>query len=248
MKQVTRVLLPMIALGMLVSVSFAQQRQQQPQQPQQREAPHKQLLGDSRVQSALILCDAFMLNDEEAEQAVQEYQKIGVKIRQEWQDSGVNFQEMSNEEQRNFFEEYRKKVAAEMKKSIEKLLDEEEVEEEELDGVEEIMMITTFTPVPEIRGLRLIDLKDEQREKIRSSAISLSKKIVSPNAGILSEDQDESEREKAEKEFNEEKSEYIAEVKEVLNEEQTMTWQKKVEEINEALNEMRQRMRGGQNR
>jgi hypothetical protein len=199
------------------------------------------LVGDWRSQSALVLSDALMLNQEKTDKIVEIYRIIGEKRRQEMQDSGNDFQSMSDEERREWFTNYRKKVAADMAKDVKNILSDNELKE-----VEALMMIRTFSPVPELRGLRLIELKDEQRKKIQPMSIALSKKIVPGRFGFFGSQPDDTDREAAEKAFQEEKSKLIASVKEMLSEEQNIAWQEKIDAINKELEEIRERMRNFQ--
>ncbi|MBN2328198.1 MAG: hypothetical protein JXR73_13705 [Candidatus Omnitrophica bacterium] len=199
------------------------------------------LVGDFRTQAALILSDALMLNQDLSDKVVEKYQAIGEKRRQDWQNSGVDFQNMSDEERRKFFDDYRKNVASDMKKELADILSEQEINE-----VETLMMIRAFSPDPELRGLRLIDLKDEQREKIQPMSLSLSKKMVPSQFGFFGEQMDEAEREKAQKTFDDEKAVLMAKVSEILTEEQKGFWKEKVDAINKELEEIRERMRNFQ--
>ncbi len=199
------------------------------------------LVGDFRVQAALILSDGLMLDEKQTDKVVSLYQEISEKRREEWRNSGADFQNMSDEERQKFFEDYRKKVTADMKKGLVDVLKENEIKE-----VEALMMIRVFSPDPELRGLRLLDLKEEQRQQIQPLSLALAKKIVPGQFGFFGSQISDEEREKAEKAFQEEKKGFLTKVNEILTEEQEDAWKEKVNAINKELEEIRERMRNFQ--
>lgn len=227
MKQVVQIMLMLGMIGMvLTGNAYAQ--------PSQNESS---LVGNFRTQAALVLSDVLVLDKETTDKVVELYQKVGEKRRQEWQNSGVDFQSMSNEERRKFFNTYRQNVAADMKKELKEV-----VSEKQLEQVEFLMMLRVIFPDPELRGLRMIELKDEQREKIQPLALSLGKKIVPSQFRFFGEQMDEAEREKAQKTFEEEKKSFLEGVNNVLSEEQQEAWKEKIAAINKELKELRERM------
>ncbi len=227
MKHVIQIMLMLGMMGMvLAGTSYAQ--------PSPNESS---LVGDFRTQAALVLADVLVLDEETTDQVVELYQKAGEKRRQEWQNSGVDFRSMSNEERRKFFNTYRQNMAADMKKELKEILSEKQLEK-----VESIMMSRVIFPDPELRGLRLIELKDEQREKIQPLALSLGEKIVPSRFRFFGEQMDEAEREKAQKSFDEEKKSFLEGVNKVLSEEQQDAWKEKITAINKEIEVIRERM------
>ncbi|MEW6237649.1 MAG: hypothetical protein AB1656_19875 [Candidatus Omnitrophota bacterium] len=214
-------------LGIVVMLASAQD-----QQPPRR---------GFRGQAVMILCDVLMLNPELSEKVVTVYTDISAKRREAMQSGSVDFQSMSDQERRDFFTKMQKETAADMKKELKEVLSEKELEE-----VEGALTRRVFFPDAELRALRLLELKKEQREKLQPLAITLGKKMVpadSPFAGVQME---AAEREKAEKEYQKEKESFMTKAGEVLSEEQNNAWKEKVKEVNKEIEEMRERMRSFQ--
>lgn len=230
MGRVFQTLMGVGAIVLLAGVGISQA------QPDSSETP---LVGDFRTQAASMLSDALMLNAETTEKVVSVYQEIGEKRREEFQ--GVDFQSMGDEERRKFFDESQKKTIEGMKSGLKEIL-----KEKDLNEVEAIMKVRAFSPIPELRGLRLIELKDEQRAKIQPLSIALAKKVVPPAFGFFGAQMDEAEREKAQKALEDEKAAFLPKVKEILSEEQNKAWQEKIDAINKELEIVRERMRNFQ--
>jgi hypothetical protein len=194
--------------------------------------------GSWRNQTALILCDALMLNQEKSDKVVEIYGEVSGKRMEEWRNSGTDFQSMGDEERRKMFTEYRQNVTADMKDKLKDMLS-----EKEMTVVEPILNLRVYSPDPELRALRLIELKDEQRKKIQPLSMVLGPKMVPASVGFGGQQMDEAERTKLENEFQKEKTSFLATVKDILDEEQNKAWKEKTDEVNKELEEMRERMR-----
>jgi hypothetical protein len=194
--------------------------------------------GSWRNQTALILCDTLMLNQEKSDKVVEIYGEVSGKRMEEWRNSGTDFQSMGDEERRKMFTEYRQNVTADMKDKLKDMLS-----EKEMAVVEPILNLRVYSPDPELRALRLIELKDEQRQKIQPLSMVLGPKMVPSGFGFGGQQMDEAERTKLENEFQKEKTSFLATVKDILSEEQNKAWKEKTDEVNKELEEMREQMR-----
>jgi len=191
-----------------------------------------------RSQTPRTLCDVLVLDEAKSGKVISAYDEVRQKLREQRQSSGVDFRNMSDEERREFFEKSQRDTAAEMKKALADVLS-----EKELAVVEEMLAKRLFMPDAELRGLRMVDLKDVQRTKIRPLAIELGKKMVPSGPRFFGPEQDEAELEKAQKAYDEAKSAFVAKVKGLLTDEQNKAWEKNIAEVNKEIEEMRERMR-----
>jgi hypothetical protein len=225
MKRILQTVVWLGVLGMLASVNVSQAQQR----------------GGFRSQAAEILCDVLVLNPETSEKVVAVYDEVRTKRRQEMRDSGADFQSMSDEERREFFEKYQKNTAADLKKELKGVLSEKELAE-----IEAILMRRLFLPDAELRALRLIDLKKDQQQKIQPLAIELGKKMVAGGSRFFGAEQSEEEREKAQKAFDEAKASFVTKVAGILSDAQNSAWKEKAKEVNTEIEEIRERMRNFQ--
>ncbi|MDP8243184.1 MAG: hypothetical protein P9L94_03820 [Candidatus Hinthialibacter antarcticus] len=193
-----------------------------------------QLVGDMRVQSALLLSDALLLDQATTDNIVEKYSEISGKLWQEAQNSGQDFQSMSDEERRKAFSDFRKKTIVGMHEGLKDTLSEEQLKE-----VEPVMMVRVFSPSPELRALRLTELKDEQKTQLQPLALSVTKKMVPSNFAFFGSQMSEEEREKAQTAFDEELASFKKKINAVLNEEQKAAWQEKIDAINKEIEELR---------
>ncbi|RJP33592.1 MAG: hypothetical protein C4527_04200 [Candidatus Omnitrophota bacterium] len=224
MRSIVRVVVLLIVLGMMITVDSSQAQQR----------------GGFRSQTPQILCDVLVLNAEKSEKVIAAYDTVRQKQREEMQNSGVDFQSMSDEERREFMEKSQKNTIAALKTELKEVLSEKDFE-----TVEAMMALRVFMPDAEMRGLRLIELKDEQRANIQPLAIALGKKMV-PGFRFFGAQMDESEREKALNEFQKEKTAFLAKVKEMLSDEQNSAWKEKSAEAQKEIDEIQERMRNFQ--
>jgi len=222
-----RVGLAIALLGMVAMLASAQDQQQ----------PRRGFRG----QAAMILCDVLMLNPELSEKVVTVYNDISTKRREAMQSGSVDFQSMSDQERRDFFAKMQKETAADMKKELKEALSEKELEE-----IEGVLTKRVFFPDAELRALRQLDLKKEQREKLQPLSIALGKKMVPSNSPFGGVQMEAADREKAEKEFQKEKEAFMTKAAAVLSEEQNKAWKEKTEEVNKEIEAMRERMRNFQ--
>lgn len=195
------------------------------------------LVGDFRTQSALILSDALLLDQATTDKVVEKYSEISGKLWQEAQDSGQDFQSMSEDERRESFSTFRKKTIAGMQEDLKDVLSEEQMKE-----IGPVMSVRIFSPAPEVRALRLTELKDEQKTQLQPLALAVTKKMVPSNFGFFGSQMTDEEREKAQTAFDEELAGFIKKLNSVLGEEQKTAWQEKVDAIQKELEELRSRM------
>lgn len=193
-----------------------------------------QLVGDFRVQSALLLSDALLLDQATTDSVVEKYSEISGKLWQDAQNSGQDFQSMGDDERREAFSAFRKNTITGMQEELKDTLSEEQLKE-----VEPVMMVRVFSPSPELRALRLIEIKDEQKGQLQPLALSLTKKMVPSNFGFFGSQMSEEEREKAQSAFDEELENFVKKLTAVLNAEQKTAWQEKVDAIKKELEELR---------
>jgi len=179
---------------------------------------------------AEFLCDALVLNAEKTAKVVAAYQEATDQVRQ---GSQPDFQNMSQEERREWFDKIQKETAAKLKELLK-----DQLSEAELNAIEPVLARRAM-PDADLRALRQIDLKDEQRAKLQPLALKLVEAMVS---GFPRGAQD-ADREAAQKKFEEEKSAFKAKAAEILTAEQKTAWETKTQEVQKEFDEMRSRMR-----
>lgn len=195
------------------------------------------LVGDFRTQAALILSDALLLDQPTTDKVVEKYSEISGKLWQEARDSGLDFQSMSDDERRESFRTFRNKTITAMQEDLKDVLSGEQMKE-----VEPVMSVRIFSPAPEVRALRLTELKDDQQTQLQPLALAVVKKMVPSNFGFFGSQMSDEEREKAQTAFDEELAGFIKKINSVLSEEQKTAWQEKVDAIQKELEEIRSRM------
>ncbi|MBN2327687.1 MAG: hypothetical protein JXR73_11090 [Candidatus Omnitrophica bacterium] len=221
MKHVMRsMLLGMLGLLIAANTTMAQQR-------------------SFRSQTALIICDVLLLNQEKSEKVIAAYDEVRQALRD--QGGRPDFQSMSDDERVKYFEKRQKDTADALKKELKDTLS-----EKELEAMETVMMQRIYTPVAELRGLRQVELKEDQCSEIQPLAIALSKKIVPGGSRFMGQPMDEAEREKAEKAFAEAKKDFIAKVTAILSEEQNASWKENTSAAQKEIDEMMERRRNFQ--
>lgn len=217
----------MVCLGLLISVNVTM-----------AQPPEYKYLGGFGDAAALHVCDAFVLGPDQAEKILDIHDEVAGKRREEWQNSGTDFQSMSDEERQKFFAEYRKNVATDMKKECTEALSESELNE-----LEAVMGVSSFTPDADVRAVRHLDLNEEQRAKLQASAIAVAKNMVPAEFGFFTPQITAEERAKAEEAFKKVKEAFTAKAKEVLAEEQQENWKKIAEEITKEIEDQQERFR-----
>ncbi len=213
-----------VGLFVLLMLAFLPPAQSQPAQQGGR--------GGFRGQSANLLCDILVLNAEKSAKVVAAYEEISTQVREKM-GTGQNWQNMSQEERRANFEKMQKEISTQLKEKVKDTLS-----EKELAAVEPTLSRRIFMPDAELRALRSLDLKDEQREKIQPLTLKLSESMVSMTPGMAQE-----ERDKAQKKYDEAKTVWMGQVSEILTPEQKTAWEAKTKEVQKEIDEMRSRMR-----
>ncbi len=182
-----------------------------------------------RGQSADILCDALVLNAAKAEKVTAAYQEVSTKVFENMRNENVDWQNMSQEERQERFEKIQKDTAAGLQKELKDILS-----EKELKAIELVLARRVRTPVAELRGLRMIELKDEQCAKLQPLAVQLTQAIVTLSPRNAEAD----EIEKANKKFAEEKALFMKKAAELLNVKQNEAWKSETEKAQKEIDEM----------
>ncbi len=214
----------MIAVLILVTAGTVQAQQQ----------------GRFRGQTAMIICDVLVLNAEKSEKVVTAYNDVSQKVREDMRSSQpADFQSMTDEQRMEYFNKMQKATMDGLKEALKDVLS-----EAELGVAEEMMAKRIFMPDAELRGLRQIDLKEEQQKKLQPLAVELGKKMVPGGFRFGGQQQqDEAAREKAQKEFQEAKADFMTKAAAILSEEQNKSWKEKAAEVEKENEAMRERMR-----
>ncbi len=188
--------------------------------------------GGFRTRAAEILCDALLLNAEKSEQVISTYEEISGQLFEKMRGENTDWQSMSREERRERFEQFQNNMAIALKKELKDILS-----EKELKDIEPILSLRFRTPVPELRGLRLIELKEEQRAALKPLALQLTEAIIPafPRREGVSEE--------AQKKFDDVKSALVSKAEEVLNDEQKQAWRSKSEEVQKEIEAIQARRR-----
>lgn len=221
MKHVTRAGMVCLGLVLAANLSMAQ-------------PPEYKYLGGWGDAAALLVCDAFILGQDKTDKIVEIHGEIAATHREGWQ----GFQDMSDDERQKMFSEYRTNVAADMKKECADVLAEEEIIE-----LEALMNVGAYTVDADLRAIRHLDLNEEQRAKLKESALAVSKNTVPPEFAFFQAPISAEERAKKEEAFNKVKEAFTAKAKEVLTEEQQENWKKIVDEIKKEIEDQQERMR-----
>lgn len=201
--------------------------------------PEYKYLGGWGDGAALIVADAFVLNDDKTDKLVGIHSDVAASHREGF----GGWQDMSDDERQKMFAEYRKNVATDMKNECGDLLSESELNE-----IEAIMSASSFSIDAEVRALRFMDeLSEENRSALQSVAIAVVKNLVPPEFGFFAPQISDDERSKAEAEFKKAKDAFTAKAKEVLSAEQQENWGAVTEEIKKELEDRTERMRQFQN-
>jgi hypothetical protein len=189
--------------------------------------------GFGRGQAGMLLCDILVLNKEKSEKVVAAYAEVSQKVREA--NSGADFRSMSEEQRTEYFNKTQKETADGLKVALKDVLAEKEIA-----AIEAFLPKRIFMSDAELRGLRMIDLKDDQREKLQPLAIELGQKMVTRRFGPPQEA--DPEREKAEKAYQEAKTGFTAKVAAILSEEQNKAWKEEAAKIEKENQAMRERM------
>lgn len=201
--------------------------------------PEYKYLGGWGDGAALIVADAFVLNDDKTDQLAGIHSEVAASHREGF----GGWQDMSDDERQKMFAEYRKNVATDMKKECADLLAESELSE-----IEGILSDSSFSIDAEVRALRFMDeLSDENRSALQAVAIDVVKNLVPPEFVFFAPQISDDERSKAEMEFKKAKDAFTAKAKEVLSAEQQENWMAVTKEINKELEDRAERMRQFQN-
>lgn len=202
--------------------------------------PEYKYLGGWGDGAALLVADAFILDDTKTDKLIGIHSDVAAKHREGFGD----WQSMSDDERQKMMTKYRKDVAADMKKECSELLSEAELKE-----IEAVMANSTFSIDADVRALRFTDgLSDDNISALQPSAIAVVKNIVPPAFGFFAPQLSDDERSKAEEEFKKAKNAFTAKAKEVLSEDQQAKWMDMVKEIQEEVDDLAERMRQFQNR
>lgn len=190
-----------------------------------------------RGQTAYVISDVLLLDQEKTDKVVSIYNEVSSKRFEEMRNSQVDWRNMSDQERTEYFNKFQKSMADDLKTAYKELLS-----EKELAAVETIVTKRIFSPDAEIRGLRLIGLTDEQKQKIQPMTIELCGKMVPAGTRFSGSQMSEEEREKAQKAYQEAKTDLIAKVNEMLTDEQKAAWKEKTAEAQKEIDETRQQM------
>ena len=154
----------MVCLGLLMAVNATVN-------VTMAQPPEYKYLGGWGDAAALLVCDAFVLGPDKTGKILDIHGDIAAKHREGWQ----GFQDMSDEERQKMFSEYRKNVATDMIKECAEVLAEDELKE-----LEALMNVGAYTVDAELRAVRHLDLSEDQRTKLKESALAVSKNTVPP--------------------------------------------------------------------
>lgn len=190
--------------------------------------------GFGRGQTGMLLCDILVLNKEKSEKVVTAYTEVSQKVREA--NSGADFRNMSEEQRTEYMNKTQKETMEGLKAALKDVLAEKEIA-----AVEAFLPKRIFMTDAELRGLRMVDLKDEQRGKLQPLAIELGQKMVTRRFGPQ-QDADP-EREKAEKAYQEAKAGFVTKAAAILDEAQNKAWKEETAKVEKELQEMRDRMR-----
>ncbi|RJP30454.1 MAG: hypothetical protein C4527_09770 [Candidatus Omnitrophota bacterium] len=185
--------------------------------------------GGFRGRTAEILCDALVLNTAQSEKVTATYQEINEKLRSEAGD----MQSMSREERMEQMTKMQKEAAAALKKEMAGTLS-----EKALEAIEPVLALRVMMPDAQLRALRSLDLKDEQRAKLQPLATELTLAMVPsfPRG-------EGGPGEEAQKKFDDAKASFMAKASEILTGEQNEAWKVKADAVQKEQEEMRQQMR-----
>lgn len=188
----------------------------------------------SRNQTAKILCDILMLNSEKSDKVIAVYGEVRQSVRDElFGGGGFDFQSASDDERTEFFAKYQKTTANKLASELKDVLS-----EKELDVIELVLSRRVNIPDANLRGLRLVDLKEEQRKKIQPLTIALGKKLVPSRSRFFGSQMSDEEREKAEEEFKKEKTAFLAKIDEILTSGQKTAWKEKTKAAEKEIEEI----------
>lgn len=224
MKRIIQAAALFCMLAIVVSLAVAQAPQGQGQGGR----------GFGRGQTGMLICDILVLNKEKSEKVVSAYTEVSQKVREA--NSGADFRNMSQEQRTEYFNKTQKETIEGLKTALKDVL-----VEKEFAAIEAFLPKRIFLADPELRGLRMVDLKDEQREKIQPMAIELSQKMVS-GFSFGGPQTNEADREKADKEFKEAKTDFATKVAALLDETQNKAWKEESAKVEQEQKAIRERM------
>jgi len=175
-----------------------------------------------------------MLNSEKSDKVIAVYGEVRQSVRDElFGGGGFDFQSASDDERTEFFAKYQKTTANKLASELKDVLS-----EKELDVIELVLSRRVNIPDANLRGLRLVDLKEEQRKKIQPLTIALGKKLVPSRSRFFGSQMSDEEREKAEEEFKKEKTAFLAKIDEILTSGQKTAWKEKTKAAEKEIEEI----------
>ncbi len=204
---------------------------------------------------AAFINDAFVLDEERAEEVEKIFEAAGERMMEGF--SREDFMERSREERMQAFQERREAMHKELMEKLPEVLTEDEVE-----FLEPLLNMRRQASLPEISALRQmegVEFEKETRGKLQTVVLIYltTMEKLQPERG---EGPPRGQRggppeisEEIQAKMDEAQETLVADIEEILNEEQIAAWNKKTEEIEKEIEERRQEMRerfqrGGQGR
>ena len=187
-------------------------------------------------QAGEIVCDVLIADAEQSEQIL----KIASETTDKMRESAGNLRDLSQEERREAFTKLREEFAKNLKEGLVAVLS-----EEELEAIEPVLGNLNVRPQANVRALRLIELKEGQREELSKVVLVLVEEITPDSPRVRGQQPSDERRAK----MREARATFVAKVKEILDAGQVTAWEAKAEEIQEEMSQRRGRQgRDGQGR
>lgn len=180
----------------------------------------------------IVVNSLLLLQGDQAQKVEAAYQSASESAREGM--TGQNFQDMSQEERTQRFQEMQKKTRTAFLDQLKGI-----VSEEQMKTVEPFVNSNKNFYRPELEALLSLDLKDNQQTELKSAVLAYAKKIQEHGSEGLGmrQDAENAELQAASTAFQDD-------VKKVLDDEQEQKWQAKVQEIRDARSQQGQGRRG----
>ena len=203
-----------------------------------------------RQSAADTVCNLLVLNAERGEKVEKALSALQEKFAESMRESFESMRDMSREERREAMQKVREEQSEEQAKALKEILS-----EKELKAIKPFLSAFGIRSTAELRTLRLLDLKDEQRAKLQEIALAYGTGMqeIQPARGAGRGQGGPGGPpegfEEMQKKMETLGAKFQEQSNEVLTSEQQEAWKAKAEEeqakMDEEREQMRQRFQGG---
>ena len=182
------------------------------------------------------ICDVLVLDKAQGEKVTAALDPVTQKMRDKMREAFQGGQGMSQDERRQAMEKMRAETATETKAALKGV-----ISDDQLKAVEPIIDAPRFRPNLELRALRQLELKAEQRAQLQPIALAYALDMTKLQPARFGEPPAADAQEKTQalnKDLNEKAGK-------VLTDDQKQAWKTKIEDLQKEMEQMRNQRGGG---